>query len=1235
MTGASQERALDELAQAYVERLRRGDPVTPEDYCRDHPALASRIRELFPVLAMMEGLGPGGRPARQSRRLPGDGAIGPYRLRRELGQGGMGRVFEAVDEDGTRVALKLVHAHLVGRAGYLARFLREFEAGQRVDHDGVVRTLASGIVDLDGVETPYLVLEYVEGQNLGQLIAELAPLSERLCRLIAGRVAEGLTALHDAGLVHRDVKPENVVITHDERIKLMDLGVAFVQDEQLRLSNTGDFIGSLLYAAPEQIRGTLPDARTDLYGLGMLLYEAVTGVHPEALADGRPPRTRNPNPPAPSARARVPTISQFFDRVIATLMEPDPADRFESAAVLCDVLRDGQRGAWWSARAPAEPSPGARGSEAPAHGSPLIGRQRELAALQAAYRDLCNGRGGAVVLVGEAGMGKTRLLDEWLDALDPPRARPLQLVVAESGPEVGAGSLAATLLTRLGSDAGDALAAVRKAARTHMLVIAVEDLHFATVDSLHLFGKLVRLTEYEPLLVVGTARPEAGAWSLENVPSLAKRLVLKGLSMSSAHDLFRVRVGSDISPGGNIVDLVRASDGNPLCLVAFAETFKDRGPIEGRIPESIQELVEARLRDLDDASRTLLDVAACCGNEFDPLIVCDAAEVPRLRGLRTLHELDRKHGLIVMRGAQYRFRHHVVLEVLSASLPPALRTAYHGVLGVALEERLDEGEVSPAQSFRIARHHVLGGRPERAGRHASAGLSFLYDNGEFARVERMARALLALGDQLPTSVQVHAHQVLGLALADAGNTRDGIKHLEIAFERRDQAPERAASHATIYAHALRHAGQLERAIDVQMEVLAEAELQNDENGVVVVMGRLAVALGESGRTEEARDYAQRSLKGARRIGDAVAVSEAARCLGDIEMESGQTEQARPLLMEAIEMASAGRDATRASALNSLARLEYIEGRYQAAIDMQERLVMTSRVLGHAFMEVTSRINIAQAQLDLGRFEEAGEELATCVQFAERLGQELLTAFSHMATGQLRESQGQWGHALRHYDVAVEAARGRHLAGFARSQARRAGLLAWMGDFDQATALVDEALDALRSADLQRGQSQVRCAQAMIHATRGDAHRARELLQSVLAESETQGHRGEQVRILRLIGSTAQALGDTDAAASFYAQGQMRSVESASVEARLLKALSGSLPDGAGAVAVLSLDEHAASLPVHDRLWARHWLANRLGDDVQHEAAAAELEGILETLTPEQREAARDVPLHRAILDAVT
>jgi serine/threonine-protein kinase len=286
------------------------------------------------------------------------GRLGPYRLVSVLGTGGMGTVWKAVVVDpvaglapGTAVAVKRIHPHLLGKSGFVERFLREARIGQEVRHENLVRTHDAGTDGTDSSTTPYLAMELVEGQTLRDLVAEIGKAPEDLCRHVAGEVAKALRAVHAAGIVHRDLKPENVLVTRNEVVKLMDLGVAHWKEEALRLSQTGQFVGSVLYAAPEQFDSSLEiDGRADLYALGLLLHEIATGKHPfredEVAKTIRRQVTETPRP----LGEFDPQITPFFEEVVATLLEKDRDRRFPDATALVEALEGGEASAWWQAR---------------------------------------------------------------------------------------------------------------------------------------------------------------------------------------------------------------------------------------------------------------------------------------------------------------------------------------------------------------------------------------------------------------------------------------------------------------------------------------------------------------------------------------------------------------------------------------------------------------------------------------------------------------------------------------------------------------------------------------------------------------------------------------------------------------------------------------------------------------------------------------------------------------------
>ncbi|MFJ6026461.1 Stk1 family PASTA domain-containing Ser/Thr kinase [Pseudarthrobacter sp. NPDC092424] len=197
-----------------------------------------------------------------------------YAVRSRVAGGGMSTVYLATDQRLDRdVALKVLHPHLAADESFLGRLAREAKAAARLSHPHVVGVLDQGI---DG-RTAYLVMEYIQGHTLRDLINEKGALPPRLALALIDPVVEGLAAAHSAGFIHRDVKPENVLIADDGRIKVGDFGLARAVTAS---TGTGTLIGTVAYVSPELVLGKPADARSDVYSVGIMLYEMLTGRQP-------------------------------------------------------------------------------------------------------------------------------------------------------------------------------------------------------------------------------------------------------------------------------------------------------------------------------------------------------------------------------------------------------------------------------------------------------------------------------------------------------------------------------------------------------------------------------------------------------------------------------------------------------------------------------------------------------------------------------------------------------------------------------------------------------------------------------------------------------------------------------------------------------------------------------------------------------------------------------------------
>jgi len=257
-----------------------------------------------------------------------------------IGEGGFGQVWHARREaDREPVAIKILHLELVRSTDAMTRFQRELEAIKRLQHPNVVRALDHGTIP-DG--RPYLVLEFLEGPSLRDVLLDRGALPPHEMMEILEPLCDALAVAHDAGLVHRDVKPSNVILAKDEHGKLrpvlLDFGLVKLVDQVgPGLTSSRSMLGTPAAMAPEQMRGQPVDARTDVYALGLLVYHMLTGQPAFGGAPGVVQSYLQVHGARPRPSSKV-DIDPAIDEPVARALAPDPAARFEGARGLYQAL---------------------------------------------------------------------------------------------------------------------------------------------------------------------------------------------------------------------------------------------------------------------------------------------------------------------------------------------------------------------------------------------------------------------------------------------------------------------------------------------------------------------------------------------------------------------------------------------------------------------------------------------------------------------------------------------------------------------------------------------------------------------------------------------------------------------------------------------------------------------------------------------------------------------------------
>jgi serine/threonine-protein kinase len=258
-----------------------------------------------------------------------------YELEELSGTGGMSNVYRAYDRLlERRVAIKVLHERYSHDTEYVERFRREARAIARLSHPNIVTVIDRG----EWNHRQFIVFEYVEGETLKELVECQGPLSVRDALVLGREIARGLAFAHGNGVVHRDVKPHNVIIDREGTPKVTDFGIARSLDRDEGLTTTGTLLGTSDYISPEQASGLPVSERSDQYSLGVLLYELLTGDVPypaRSLVEGA---MRHVNDPVPSVRDSRPDVPPAVDELVRTAMQKRPEDRFASTEAFLTAL---------------------------------------------------------------------------------------------------------------------------------------------------------------------------------------------------------------------------------------------------------------------------------------------------------------------------------------------------------------------------------------------------------------------------------------------------------------------------------------------------------------------------------------------------------------------------------------------------------------------------------------------------------------------------------------------------------------------------------------------------------------------------------------------------------------------------------------------------------------------------------------------------------------------------------
>jgi tetratricopeptide (TPR) repeat protein len=965
---------------------------------------------------------------------------GRYRLDSELGRGGMGTVYRATDLELHREVAVKVLSGASQTSEARERLLREARAAAALNHPHIVTIHDVG--EENG--SPFLVMELVPGPRLSQARpTDLSRVVE-----IATQICAALEHAHTNNIVHRDLKPDNVLLSGSSlahTVKLADLGLA-LPAHAARISRAGVIVGTASYMAPEQALGQLIDGRTDLYALGVLLYELTTGRLPFTGDDPLTIISQHVHAPVVPPRVLRSDIPRPLETIILRLLAKDPAQRFASAnetrAALLESLTTG--GDLATTETPAAVAI----LEALSRGR-LIGRANELGEVRELWQRAREGHGLAVLLSGEPGSGKTRLAREltiqaavdgafvltggcyeyeattpYLPFVEAFRRwtreekddNKLRELLGDAAPQLA--KLSPELVTRLGPFPEnaqlapheerllffDAVAKVfANIARRQSLLFYADDLHWADHGTLWLLGHLLRQLRDERVLIIGAYReteldrthPLAKSLVDWNRERLVTRIVLRRFNEAETGAQLDALLGEHVS--GDFAQAVhRETEGNPFFVEEVLKALIEKGSVRresGRwrrcdvdqlvIPQSVKEAIGHRLNRVSPETNEVLRVCAVLGKVFTFEDLTSTAEQNEDALLDALDEATSAQLISAGSGESFSFTHDKIREVLYEELNPIRRRRLHRHVAEGLERNCER---MPCAVEKLAHHYIQAGDHERGLRYAKQAAA------EAERVFAFDEAIAAYSRARDCA------EALGLIAEEAVVEEEMGKvymlHAETAL---------AAEH---FERALELAK--EPATRVRLQCLAAASLVTTgvPRGIDYVREALAVLDPETNPLETAN-----------------ALSTEAR----FHHLAGRHKQARELLLRAAELVKPAADSDTISSFAApmIAQIYcYIAGTYQHSglFDEADRWARHAVEFGEKhnvlFAQAAGMEFLGEDAVHKGNYEESLEFAQREIAVAEKLHSRERRAWVHYYAGQAHVFLNRVEQAVEEYERGI-------------------------------------------------------------------------------------------------------------------------------------------------------------------------------------------------------------------------
>ncbi len=989
------------------------------------------------------GTAGGGSPA--GRLAPGH-RLGPrYEIAGVLGEGGMGTVYKAVDHElGRTVALKVIRPDMAARPEVLERFRREILLASKVTHRHVLRIHDLG--EAGGIR--FISMAYVEGSDLKSILRRDGALPAERALPLFNQIAEALQAAHDAGIAHRDLKPQNILVDGDGQAFIADFGISRSLDAGSTMTETGAVLGTVDYMSPEQARGETPDHRGDIYALGIIMYEVLTGTLPFRSDNPLSVMVKRTHEDAPAVRRVRPDIPAWLEAIVARAMERDPAARYQSAAALRRDLERRRAAVGWRRLAKTK-------IVAPA--AALIAA----AAIILLITTFRRGGAGGTVPPPTPTLPKTAL------AVLPFRnaTGDARFDWARNGlPELLRGELGRTAALRVAGDD-------RVRGTLGALQAAGDDLERpATIQRVASLAGVDTVLTGSLMKVGGQFRMSATLWRAgASTATSDPPLDVSGSGEEAIFTMARELAGKVRGDLG-----ISASAGLPGGAAAAEPALSTRSVESLRLFEEGLELRRAG-NDLEAARR--FEGAAGADSGF-ALARAELAATYQSLGEadKAVREADAAAG--ALRGA----------GPLEAARVRAIRAEVTNDLPAAEKARAEIAALLPGSADAL---YDLAAVQEDKGDLAAARASLervvALDPKHASARFMLGRVRFKTGD--PQGALTDFNGALGL-------------HLESGNE------EGRATALNGLGGAYRTLGKNDEALKHLHEALEIRRRIGDRRGTAATLTNIGLILAYQGKTAEAITALQEVMSIDRDIGNHKGLAEAHTYLGDIYQGVGRNEEALAAYQESLKVVKEiGDDSLLAGSLSSVGYVNMLLGRYLDAFFFMKDALDKRRALGDKLEILRSLIDIGVIEQVQGRYDEAlkydDEGLALARDTSNQAG--IATLDINLAN--IHEDRGDFGGALALLDDAVALCRqGEDPSTLAVALSYTGSVRLRIGDFAAAAAALDESDKVAAEMGSRATAAETGIYRGELLAARGRSAEAAAAFRKAVAEARQVGDR---------------------------------------------------------------------------------------------------------------------------------